>query len=118
MSGRLLFLPRDGDSWEPVTVIRLTLEGAHGWVLALIRRSGAEHQTCWALPSQLHLEDTDFFGFVDFLRTVPGWRDDFEERMLGGIVAARRRRENSATQGMRSRFDRAGLGGTDKGGRR
>lgn len=118
--GRLLFLPRGGDAWEPVTAIRLALEEARGWVLVLIRRSGPEHPTCWVLPSQLHLEDADFFGFVDFLRTVPGWRDDFERRMLGGIAAARRRRERGGWEAhaMRSRFDTAGVVGKPESGRR
>jgi hypothetical protein len=91
MSERLLFMPNSGDRYEPVSAVEVKLEPARMWVLVRILRTGPEHESLWALPSQLHLEGSTFFGFVDLLRTLPGWREEYETYMLAGIVRAKGR---------------------------
>lgn len=91
MSGRLLFMPNTGDGYEPVSALEVRLEAQHRWPLVRIRRTGAEQESLWVLPSQLRLEGETFFGFVDMLRTLPGWQDEYETYMLAGIARARGR---------------------------
>ena len=92
MSQRLLFLARGSKSWEPVTALRVVTTGERGRVAVVIERSGPDREVEVVLPSQLRLEGSTFFGFLEMLTMLPGWKDGYRERMLVGVAAAHGRR--------------------------